>query len=88
MIGLVVGGFVADSPLSWRFGYYLTAGIIFLLFCLSVWKLPKDKPREVFTWKRFGTCIDWVGVAIISIALGIASYIFAYVSGRVPKSFS
>ncbi|KAH8879952.1 putative transporter [Thozetella sp. PMI_491] len=82
MIGLVLGGFLAETPLTWRFAYYLTAGIIFILFCMSIWKLPQDKPRELFTWRRFATEIDWVGVLIVSTALGMFSYIFAVITAN------
>ncbi len=45
-VGLVLGGVVIDTPLSWRFAMYLCTGMIFALFVTSVWKLPYDKPER------------------------------------------
>lgn len=76
-VGLVLGGFVVDTPLTWRFSFYLAAGLIFGLFCASAWKLPKDRPKEPFSWNRFTTEIDWFGAVLVSSSLAGFSYVFA-----------
>ncbi|KAM0270251.1 hypothetical protein ACHAQH_009491 [Verticillium albo-atrum] len=82
-VGLILGGVVVDTPLTWRFSFYLTAGLMGLLFIVSVWLLPQDTPREKFSWSRFGREIDWIGAALISGALGIMSYVLAVITGNM-----
>ena len=82
-VGIVLGGGLIDTPLSWRFSMYLTAGLIFLLFAASFWKLPHDKPKEAFSWHRFRTEIDWMGALLASSALGLSSYVFACVLSKL-----
>lgn len=76
-VGLVFGGVFQDSSLGWRFGYYLCAGVTALLTVVNYLKLPKDQPREAFTWYRLRTEIDWIGILLSSSCLGLISYVFA-----------
>ena len=78
--GLVLGGVVQRGPAGWRTGFYLTAGITAVLFVANIWCLPSDKPRHQMKWFSVVQGIDWVGAAISSAALGILSYVFAYVA--------
>jgi predicted MFS family arabinose efflux permease len=78
--GLILGGVVVDTAVGWQFSFYLTAGLMALLFVVSIWLLPRDKPREAFSWKQVATEIDWLGAALASIAMGLFSYVFAYVA--------
>ncbi|KAK3383204.1 integral membrane protein [Lasiosphaeria ovina] len=80
-VGLVFGGVIVDTTLGWRFSFYFTAGLMALLFVLSIWLLPKDKPQEAQAWRRAGREIDWIGAGLASAALGISSYIFAILTG-------
>ncbi|KAM0325913.1 hypothetical protein ACHAQA_007216 [Verticillium albo-atrum] len=85
-VGLILGGVVVDTSLGWRFSFYLTAGLMALLFVVSIWLLPQDTPRETFSWSRFGREIDWFGAALISSALGIVSYVLAVITGNMSKA--
>ncbi|KAJ5263921.1 major facilitator superfamily domain-containing protein [Penicillium angulare] len=84
-IGLVLGGIFQDSALGWRFGYYLCAGATFILTIVNFFKLPKDKPREPFSFSRLRTEIDWVGIFLSSACLGIISYVFSNITDH-PSS--
>lgn len=77
-VGLVLGGVFQSSTLGWRFGYYLCAGVTFILAAVNFFKLPKDRPREPFTFHRLRTEIDWIGILLSSSCLGIISYVFAF----------
>lgn len=76
-VGLVLGGIFQDSSLGWRFGYYLCAGATFILTVVNYFKLPQDRPRGPFSFRRLRTEIDWVGILLSSACLGIISYVFA-----------
>lgn len=78
-VGLVFGGLFQGSPLGWRFGYYLCAGVAIGLAVVNFYKLPKDTDREPFSLRRFRSEIDWIGVILSSSCLGIISYVFSYV---------
>ncbi|EGY16865.1 uncharacterized protein VDAG_08029 [Verticillium dahliae VdLs.17] len=84
--GLILGGVVVDTYLTWRFAFYFTAGLMGLLFLVSIWLLPQDTPREKFTWPRFLREIDWIGACLISAALGITSYVLAVITGNMAKA--
>jgi predicted MFS family arabinose efflux permease len=84
--GLILGGVVVDTTIGWQFSFYLTAALMSLLFGVSVWLLPKDKPREPLSWARAGREIDWFGAALASLAMGIFSYVFAYVRTRQART--
>ncbi|KAJ5919435.1 hypothetical protein N7466_010378 [Penicillium verhagenii] len=79
-VGLLLGGVFQDSALGWRFGYYLCAGATSILTVVNYFKLPKDRPRAAFSFCRFQTEIDWVGIIISSACLGIISYLFANIT--------
>lgn len=78
-VGLVLGGIFQSSSLGWRFGYYLCAGATFVLAVVNFFKLPRDQPREPFTFRRLRSEIDWIGILLSSSCLGIISYVFAWV---------
>lgn len=78
-LGLVLGGILADS-VSWRVGYYLSAGVNGLIFLVALFAIPATGPQPQAggsAWERLGRRIDWVGVAIASVCLALSSYIFA-----------
>ncbi|GAD98212.1 aminotriazole resistance protein [Paecilomyces variotii No. 5] len=82
-VGLVSGGLFQGSPLGWRFGYYLCAGITFILTAVNFFKLPADRPRGRFTLYKLRTEIDWTGILLSSSCLGIISYVI--ITGDLSK---
>lgn len=75
-IGLILGG-VFTNTIGWRWGYYLSAIINTGLFAGALWGLPSEKSREAVSWGRLLHEIDWIGALIISISLGLLSYVLA-----------
>lgn len=75
-IGLILGG-VFTNTIGWRWGYYLSAIINALLFAGALWGLPDEKSREAVSWGRLLHEIDWIGALVISISLGLLSYVLA-----------
>ncbi len=75
-IGLILGG-VFTNTIGWRWGYYLSAIINAALFVAALWGLPAAKTREAVSWGRLLHEIDWIGALIISISLGLLSYVLA-----------
>ena len=75
-LGLVLGGVLLDT-IGWRFGYYLCGALTLLLFVVSTWALPADKPVEGGNLKKLKTDIDWVGAALASTCLALFSYVLA-----------
>lgn len=77
--GLVLGGVFEESPVGWRFGYYLCAGVTTALAAVNWLWLPQDRRREQLSWNRLANKIDWIGVILSSAGFGLFSYVFAYV---------
>jgi MFS family permease len=76
-VGLILGGFFADS-IGWRFGYYISAIINAALSVLAFWSLPAEKPRAAGESLVSGLKkIDWVGAPIISVSLALLSFVLA-----------
>ncbi|KAL3489239.1 major facilitator superfamily domain-containing protein [Aspergillus germanicus] len=79
-VGLILGGFFADS-IGWRYGYYISAIINAALSVLAFWSLPAEKPRaageSLFSGLRM---IDWVGAPIISVSLALLSFVLAQIT--------
>lgn len=76
-IGLTLGGIFADS-IGWRWGFHIAAIMNTIILVVALWGLPKnDKSHGAVTWGRLKTDIDWMGAAIISVSLGLLSYILA-----------
>lgn len=75
-VGLVLGGVFTDS-IGWRYGYYLSAIINFVLFGAAIWGLPRDHSWAQVSWRRLWDDIDWIGAIILSISLGLLSYVLA-----------
>lgn len=75
--GLVLGGVILQT-VGWRFGYYITAGLCFALFLVSLWALPtEDKKNDWASIARLRTDIDWVGAFASCTCLSLFSYILA-----------
>ena len=78
-VGLLLSGVFENAPVTWRFGFYLCAGVTMVFFATACWFLPKDRPRETLTWTRLIYRIDWLGIFISSTSFGLLSYVLAYV---------
>ena len=76
-VGLVLGGIFESGSLTWRFGYYLCAGVTTVLSIVNCWTLPKDRARAPISWENIRTGVDWIGVFLSSTSLGLFSYVLA-----------
>ena len=75
--GLVIGGAVAGS-IGWRWGFYFTAIIGFIVLGLSAWQLPQSRKQLDFKgWHQLTHETDWVGAFIASSSLAMFSYALA-----------
>lgn len=83
-VGLVLGGVLVGS-IGWRYGYYIGAILTFLIWVVSVFSIPKDLGIENQTLqtqvRRMTTEIDWIGCGLLSISLGMFSYVFSVLAG-------
>jgi MFS family permease len=82
-LGLVLGGVFSDT-LGWRWGFYTTAILNVIVLILALWALPSDIDGTVLgreAFRRLARDIDWIGCALISVALALLSYELAVVSG-------
>lgn len=78
-LGLILGGVLTDT-IGWRWGFYITAIVDAVLFVASIYVLPADgesKKLSRASWYRLAHNIDWVGVGILSLSLGLLSYVLA-----------
>lgn len=78
-VGLVIGGVFVQS-VGWRYGYYIGAGLTFIIFLVSLFGIPRDTnipSDETSTLHRLKTEIDWVGCTLLSTSLGLLSYVFS-----------
>ncbi len=76
-VGLLLGGVFTDT-IGWRWTFFLSAIINFIIFMSAIWALPSvyrasDKPWN----RRLIEDIDWVGAIVLSTALGILLYVLA-----------
>ena len=72
-IGLVLGGVFVDT-IGWRVGWYGCAALIFALFVVGMFSIPKDTLRRPPTIKLLMTEIDWVGAILATACLTLLSY--------------
>lgn len=84
-LGLVLGGIFTDT-IGWRWAYYMMAIINAFISVASIWSLPAvematDRTRR----SRLAHDIDWVGVLIISAALGMLLYVLAMTSSSYKR---
>jgi MFS family permease len=77
-LGLILGGVFTDT-IGWRYGYYISAIINAILFVGAIWGLPPVEQTGSFSWRRLAKDIDWTGALLISLSLGLLSYVLAYV---------
>ncbi|KAI9697107.1 MAG: hypothetical protein M1820_007922 [Bogoriella megaspora] len=84
-IGLVLGGFLADS-IGWRYGFHIAAAVNAVITVVAIFGLPKDSRESIPTtwqkrWEMLKDEIDWIGVLIASTSLALMSYVLAAVTG-------
>lgn len=87
-VGLVLGGLFVQS-IGWRWGYYIGAIIIFAIFVISFLSLPSDLAIQSQSFstirKQMRKEIDWIGCLLLSTSLGMFSYVFSVLAGKVSK---
>ncbi|RYP10137.1 hypothetical protein DL764_000847 [Monosporascus ibericus] len=80
-LGLFLGGFFVDS-IGWKYGWYLSACVAFIVFLIGIFGLPKENagavPEDKMRKVVFG--IDWVGAILASASLAMLSYVLAVIS--------
>lgn len=76
-IGILVGGWFESTLIGWRPGFYWTAAVNMMLFTVNCWCLPHERRKESVIWRRLKRDIDWVGILISSISMGLISYSLA-----------
>ena len=76
-IGILVGGWFESTSIGWRPGFYGTAVLNMILFAVNYWCLPHARRTENDIWARLKQNIDWIGVLISSVAMGLLSYSLA-----------
>lgn len=83
-VGLVLGGIFVEG-IGWRYGYYIGAVLIFVIFVISIFGIPPDSSSEYqplpSTMKRLRDEIDWTGCLLISTSLGMFSYVLSVLAG-------
>lgn len=83
-VGLVLGGVFVQS-IGWRYGYYIGAVLIFLIFVISIFGIPADPASQSQSFsailKRLRLEIDWTGCLLISSSLGMFSYVLSVLAG-------
>ncbi|KAE8448221.1 hypothetical protein EG329_009651 [Mollisiaceae sp. DMI_Dod_QoI] len=83
-VGLVMGGLFVGS-IGWRYGYYIGAILIFVIWIISIFGIPKDEESEYQSFstqfRRVQTEIDWIGCGLLSTSLGMFSYVFSVIAG-------
>lgn len=78
-LGLILGGVLTDT-IGWRWGFYITAIVDAVFFVASILALPSDpdsKKLSKASWHRLAHDIDWVGLVILAVSLGLLSYVLA-----------
>ncbi|TID26565.1 Major facilitator superfamily domain [Venturia nashicola] len=81
-LGLILGGVLTDT-IGWRWGFYITAVADGILFVASIFILPTDRNSKKLSkesWHRFAHDIDWVGVTLLAVSLGLLSYVLAMIT--------
>lgn len=84
LVGLFMGGIVTDL-VSWRVCFYLIAGVTAAVLAFAVFSIPPDPRPQGRVLERLRQKVDWVGVFIISLALGLLSYVLAAITVDVSS---
>ena len=82
-VGLVLGGVFVDG-VGWRYGYYIGAILILVIFIVSIFGIPAEKnatsQSQATILGRLRTQIDWIGCLLLSVSLGMFSYVLSVVA--------
>ncbi|KAJ5993885.1 hypothetical protein N7451_009609 [Penicillium sp. IBT 35674x] len=81
--GLILGGVLTDT-IGWRWAFYITTILNFFLFIASIFMLPDTRPTK-FPLNRLLNEIDWLGVLILAVSLGLLSYVLAMITLSYSK---
>jgi len=82
---LLAGAFGAPGR-SWRWGFWLCAGIMVLLLFLGFISFPVEDRRDQVIWKSVLRDIDMVGMLISIVVFGFLGFALAYVIDTVFKT--
>ncbi|KAF2473410.1 uncharacterized protein BDR25DRAFT_218761 [Lindgomyces ingoldianus] len=84
-IGLIMGG-VCAGTIGWQWGFHITSIFNFLVLALLAWKLPRTNSNNpAVRWRRLKTDVDWIGILIITLALGILLYVLSEITSSVSE---
>lgn len=85
-LGLVLGGIFTDT-IGWRWAYYMMAIINAIISVASIWSLPQVQVANTERSRRTRLMhdIDWIGVLVISAALGMLLYVLAMTSSSYKR---
>jgi MFS family permease len=78
-LGAVLGGVFIDT-VGWRVGWYLVAGVLFMLVPIGVYLLPADSLDQPPSIHALRTRVDWIGASITSAALAMLSFVLVQLS--------
>ncbi|KAK8009456.1 integral membrane protein [Apiospora marii] len=78
--GLILGGVFAGTDVGWRWGFYASAILNFLLVLAAFPSLPAPAREKEFTFRSLLRDVDWIGACCLSLSLGLLSYVFSVVS--------
>jgi len=73
--GNLLAGAIDQSQLTWRFGFYLSGGIVGLFFAFAYKFLPPDLPRADLSWKSLAGDVDFLGACLSMIGLGLLVFV-------------
>jgi MFS family permease len=77
-LGLVFGGLVQNTSAGWRLGFWICGGGTVFLALVNYWVIPAGAGSMGYrAWGRVRREIDWIGVGISCLAMGLSSYCFA-----------
>ncbi|KAJ7626866.1 major facilitator superfamily-domain-containing protein [Roridomyces roridus] len=75
ILGLVVGGIITQSSLSWRGIFYVQTGVACFFIVLGWFVLPK--PDSSDEGQRYTKGLDWGGAVLSVAAIGLLTYSLA-----------
>ena len=75
--GYLLAGGLEKTSLSWRFTFYLAAGIMFFFGSVGYLIIPKRSATGETTAKKVIYDLDLLGIALITAALGLLNYSLA-----------
>ncbi|KAK8076968.1 major facilitator superfamily domain-containing protein [Apiospora saccharicola] len=78
--GLILGGVFAGTSVGWRWAFYASAILNFLLLLAAFPALPTPAREKAFSFGSLLRDVDWIGACCLSLSLGLLSYVFSVVS--------